>query len=211
MRYALAAGAVALVLFVPTLAAAQDPPAPAPPEPKIQLGAGLLLGFPHGDLGGSPDEDNLGADPSPGLRFSIAYRASPLISVGAFFRYIFVSVDNEDSVVDVTYRNYDLGGFVRFSHAVSPTLTLFGEGELFLTTFSIRVEDDFFSGSRSEDGPGVGLRAGGALAMSRSVSLVGSVGWNQGSITFESLDPEEPDVDVDGGWLQLTGELWFAF
>jgi hypothetical protein len=212
MRKALAPTAAALLVLIPTLARGQVPPAPAQPEPKVHLGAGVLLGFPHGDLNRANDDGEGDAEASPGLRFSMGYRATPNLTLAAFFRYTFIQLDEpEFSEESVSARNYDLGALVRLSHALSPTFTLFGDLELYLSTLSVTVE---FPGlgefSNSEDGLGFGVRAGGAIAVAPKVWLAGSLAWNNFSIEFEDPDGN-PAEDIDSGWTQLTGELWFAF
>ncbi len=202
-------GAALALLGSLSPARAQEPP--APPTRALELAAGISFGLPQGQWT-DPDE-NGAAELSPGLRLAVGYRATALFTPGAFFRSTLVQrgdpfPDPAGSAGSGTIGSYDVGVFLRFRHAFHRSFDVFADAELFLASLWSRFDraQDAPAYAVNENGAGVGLRAGGAIHVSRRVSLVASLGWNAFAVSDNRGENE-----VNAGWLALAAEIWLAF
>ena len=172
---------------------APPPGGGGPPPPgtgamtQFRWDAGLIMGLPQGDL------DDV-ADTSFGLRVAIGYNVNPNLSAHASFRYILVSETAEADGLDISYRDFGVGG--RYTLG-SGQITPYVEGELLLST--IRFEFDGFAGSESD--PAMLGRAGGIYKWKPNMDIIFF-----GSYTIIFVDEEESGLN-DASWLELGGAI----
>ncbi len=192
----LVAAVVVCALHASATAQGYAPPPPGggggPAEPAgamtgYRWSAGLLIGVPQQDLAD-------GADTSVGFRAAIGYNLNPNLSGHASFRYILVSA--EDDGVDISYRDFGLGG--RYTFGSSGTITPYVEGELLYSTISVDVEG---FGSADESDPAILGRAGGIYKWKPNMDIIFF-----GSYTIIFVDEDEIGF-ADASWLELGGAV----
>jgi hypothetical protein len=180
------------LVVLPSVAQAQMPPpvptGPETAEPKLYADGGLIIAMPSGEI-----EDLV--DTSLGLAIGGGYKLNPNLSLRGTLRYVFVSVKDEFDSADISYFDIGVGG--RYAAPISPVLSVFGEGNLLLTSTS--VDEGSFSASESD--MGLGFNAGMLYSLTPGkYDLMVHAGY---TLIFND---EEGELDIeDYAWLSLGG------
>ena len=213
MRKLLAAAALVASLAAAPVVRAQTamPTGTTEPAPaRFRGGAGLVIGLPHGDWTGNDPSDG-DATISPGFELDFGYAVTPNIIVGAYLRHMFVQTKGETDG-DISITTTDLGPMIRYE-LPSGNMVLFADLAIYLSTLQVSIDVSGFSFSASEDGAGVGARAGVRFPVSPLIHVAGSVGATFSHITGEGEDemgnPTEESIDL--GWITVSGDLVFVF
>ena len=182
----------ALSLSLPAVAHAEEEattPAPAAATPKKgHLSAGLFYGMPQGDFKELSGMDLIGN--SPGIVISGGYQVIPKLSIVGAIRYFAVASE----IDGVDQSSWDLGVGARYTHPISPVLSVYGEG------LAQRVSYSADAGGGNSESSGFGFQVGGGVlyGFSPNVSLGGGL-----SYSAADLEPEMGESQ-SSGWISLT-------
>ena len=204
---------VAMLLALPTMAAAQpgmtpyyaQPPVAAPePEPKARLELSLGMASPKGDW-----KDTIPADQSPAFGIQLGVNLSPNMSIFGGYRHVSVRLD-EDTVdggipedFELTHRELQLG--IRFTSPISPGAKLFIEGNVSSTKLSAEFEGE----SDSISGVGAGVRGGVMFMADRKIGLGVAASYSNAGLSDD--ENSEGGEEFDDTWLGLDASLNIFF
>ena len=147
----------------------------------MRLDVGLIAGVPQGDFAGevsvAGNTVDVEASPSPGIHLQFGYRMTDTLGVLVGLRYIQVQSDElSDDGIDLASYDLELGG--RYTHAISPVMSFFGEAMLIRSTVDFSAGGD----SMSYSDIGFGGRAGLLYRASRKIDVGGSLGYSTAEI-----------------------------
>lgn len=204
--------AVAMLLALPTMAAAQpgmtpyyaQPPVAAPePEPKARLELSLGMASPKGDW-----KEAIPAEQSPAFGIQLGVAVAPNISIFGGYRHVSVRLDEQaiDGGIpdnfELTHHELQLG--VRAATAISPGAKLFIEGNI----SSTRLTADFDGDSDSISGIGAGVRGGVLFMVDRKIGLGVAASYSRAGLSDDSDGGEE---EFDDAWTGLDANLNIYF
>ena len=204
--------AVAMLLALPTMAAAQpgmtpyyaQPPVAAPePEPKARLELSLGMASPKGDW-----KDVIPADQSPAFGVQLGISLSRNMSIFGGYRHVSVRMD-QDAIdggipedFDLTHRELQLG--IRMTSPISPGAKLFIEGNI----NSTRLTADFEGDSESISGVGAGVRGGVLFMADRKIGLGVAASYSNAGL---EEDGGEGGEAFDDAWLGFDASINIFF